>query len=310
MAVSTLLCTLPTASLPSGTQLDTLSGIADSRLTASLFWAIETTDSTASPNAYVYGIDYSGSHQKTLRLIGISNVSGGPALYEAWGDMCYDEINTTIWVANSVNAGHGGDTFWAYSFLEPGTLGSSGTVLDVTISGQYLFQWPDAGAGGWDCEAMMVDPGGQLYFVNKENSVDTGLYQAPASLAPPPAVNTLTKVASWTDVSFVTAADWASDNSAIYLTTQDDAGLGDAIYKYSTSDFSYIGKQQVPDTQSGGGSPGLESALGFTANSTALLRGSAGLGAQVYSIDPNHNAAPTYTWRYSSTQLLSYRTHS
>jgi len=309
MAVSTLLCTLPSSTLPSGTELDSLSGIVDSRLTSSMFWAIESTDVTVSPNAYAYGINYDGTHRKTLRLIGIN--PAGPALYDAWADMCYDEINTTIWVANSGNPGHTGDTFWAYSFVEPASLGASGSVLDVTISGQYLFQWPDGGSGGWDCEAMMIDLGGQLYFVNKENSANTGLYQAPASLAPPPAVNTLTKVSSWSDVSSVTAADWASDNSAIYLTTQSDIDHGDAIYKYSTSDFSYLGKQAVPDAESGGGSPGQESALGFTANSSALLRGSAGLGAQVWSIDPNSNGAPaTYTWRYSSSQLLTPKTHS
>jgi hypothetical protein len=204
----------PEGNLTGGQPMTEASAMMHSRIHPNVVWC--TDDS--NPQHYVWAFDYTGgiSFKKTIELVG-----NGFTITEhaQWEDGAYDITDNSMWIAD---CGGNKNEFTAYKFDEPTSISGSGTVTQVPCD-RYKFQY--AGGESYNCEAMMCDTNGRVYFIPKHNGVgdgqnaaDTGLWRAPATLAAWPTANTLTKVATIGDPSntpafLIGAADWAPDNS-------------------------------------------------------------------------------------------------
>lgn len=299
---ATLLCNLPTGTMPNGAVFNENSGFADSRRHANVFWAHEDSEKTATPNRWVYAFNYTGTIRKVIELTG-NGIQVGQ-----WEDMAYHDATNSMWIANCGNNGHTSDTFRAYKFTEPATLGDANTILQVPCT-TYQFRWPDSGPGGWNCETMLCDPNGRIYFVNKEPAADTALYAAPTNLVPWTSAgnetNVLQRLANWTAQSNLTCGDWAPDNHAIYV----GAGGNTRGFKYSTtSPYSLIEEFVLASPKKTNGTSQRES-LCVSRDNTFLLTGTEGAGSEVLKISLGAAAPsyPTYIWRQTSSQTLAIK---
>lgn len=272
------LCNLPAQTLPSGRVLNESSGIVDSRLHPNVFWTHNDSGGT-----WVYAIGYDGTHRKSVRLIG-PNVSGGD-----WEDIAYHAPTNVMWVADCGNNSHTKDIFRAYRFSEPSVLGTESITLDVPAT-PFVFKFGDAPSGGWNCECMLVDPDGRVYFVNKESARRTKLYAAQEILSEYPAVNVLTPLANWPAQGSITGGDWASDDSAIVISSANLKG-----FEYDPVTFALRRQFPLPEAfKSDTSTTSQEEALAFTRDGNNLIRGSEGRGSQVWWV-PFRETIPSLT---------------
>lgn len=285
---------LPTGVLPGGTSGNTLSessGFTCSRQHSNLVWC--HNDSNA--DHLVFGLDYSAgmAHRKTLRMTGDGFTITEHAQME---DCAIDPTTNRVWIANS---GTGTHEFTAYRFDEPASLGAAGTVLDVTTQ-RFRFAW-GSGAEAYNCEAMMIDPAGRLYFIPKHNNVgngtdpaQTGLWQAPASLGAWPAVNTLTKLgtigAAETPSFQIGGADWAPDNS-MFCVIKCATQIATSVETITTKRFNssapwgadhFAGTFPLHVSHRSNGEVGSQENIAFLPDSSGLLVAVETPGAEVW----------------------------
>ena len=157
--------TWPTGTLTGGDDLTEGSGLITSRTNPGVIWT--WNDSNAAH--LVFGFTETGgiiTHRKSLVMVGNGFTIADHGEME---DGCYSAPDSSIWIAN---CGGNTNTFTAYKFPEPTTLGSAGTTLNVTTE-RYQFQWGTTGET-YNCEAMMCAPNGRVYFIPKHNAVGDG----------------------------------------------------------------------------------------------------------------------------------------
>lgn len=282
---------LPTGVLPGGTSGNTLSessGFTCSRQHSNIVWC--HNDSNA--DHLVFGLDYSAgmAHRKTLRMVGDGFTITDHGQME---DCAIDPTTNRVWIANS---GTGVHEFTAYRFDEPASLGASGTVLDVTTQ-RYKFAW-GSGSEAYDCEAMMCDTAGRVYFIPKHNNVGngtdpaaTGLWQAPASLSAWPTANVLTKVATIGSAETpnfqIGGADWAPDDSmfcVVKCATQIDASVETITTKMfdTASPWGSSGTFPLHVSHKANGDVGSQENICFLPDSSGLLVAVETPGAEVW----------------------------
>jgi len=257
---------LPTANYPGGQNIDGLSGSSESRQHTNAMWL-----HMERPNSYMWLVDSRNlAHKKTVRIL---NPSPSTSVFPdgQWEDCAYDVNRGKMWIAHC-GANTGQAQFDAALFTEPVTLGSAATVLDVNADAIYKFGY-DTGASTWystglDCECMMVNSAGRVFFVDKRATgadggpVKTTLWRAPSSLAAYPAVNTLTAVAVLgadvgAEIGRVSRGDWnhtdntfvVADNFNDQLNTKPAAGEDPRTWvghKFDGTTFAFIETVQLP----------------------------------------------------------------
>lgn len=279
--------------------INEISGYADSRTHARTIWAEEDSEA----QAWFYAFDYGGSVKHVGRLTGSNIVRG------QWEDICIDDKNGWIWIANCGNNAATRNTFEAWRFREPATLNNGNSVTDVAHGGAFQFGWTGYETGGRNCETMMCDTNGRLYFVNKETTQTgnelnhVGLWAAPVNLAPWPTTNWLVRLTpdDWCRQGGVAGGDWARDNSAFYIMNNNDNG-----YKFSTTPpYDLIETFTIRQPLNGAGNTQTAESLAVSADCTYLLRGSEGANTEILRSDLGATVVtPDYLVRQTSTQSV------
>jgi hypothetical protein len=295
---------------PGGQTLSGCSGSAESRQHPNSMYMHMERD-----NSYIWLFDNRNmAHKKTLRLMdGASPWADGQ-----WEDCAYDDVRNGMWVAHC-GANSGTSSPWdAAFFTEPVTLGAAADVLDVAVT-KYKFQYATGAqlpASGLDCECMMVSPAGRLYFVDKRavtgdgGPAQTTLWQAPASLAAYPTVNTLTPVKVLgadvgSAIGRVTRGDWNQvDNTFVVADNFNDQlntpiGVGETDprtwvgHKFDGTTFDFIETVNLPVARKLGAEDNVNANptnenLHFSADGLAAwvsTEASVGLPAEVWRTD-------------------------
>lgn len=274
--------------------INEISGYADSRIHPRTIWAEE--DSQAQP--WFYAFDYSGQVKHIARLTGSNIVRG------QWEDIAIDDKNGYIWIANCGNNAATRNTFEAWRVREPTTLVPN-AVTDVAHSGAFKFGWTGYETGGRNCETVMVDTNGRLYFVNKETTQTgnelnhVGLWAAPVNLAPWPTVNWLVRLTpdNWCRQGGVAGGDWARDNHSFYIMNNNDNG-----YRFSTSPpYNLIETFVIRQPLNGAGNTQTAESLAVSSDCTFLIRGSEGANTEILKAtldNPPFGGDPGLVGRY------------
>jgi hypothetical protein len=299
----------PTSSA-AGNTINEISGYVHSRLHSNLIWMHEDGDAN-NPNFFIYGMSHSGQIRHIVRLTG-TNLTAGQ-----WEDIAIDDANGYIWVFNCGNNAATRATFQGWRFREPTTLAGN-TVVDLTHSGAYQFNWSGY-SGGRDCEAAMFDTTGRLYFINKETDntglqLDkVGIWRAPASLASWGTINTLQRITpdNWCRQASIAGADWARDNHAFYMMNTTDDG-----YKISTaSPYNILETFTIRQPVRSNGTVGTSESLAVSADCTFLIRGAEGGAPEIlraeldnppFGGDPDP-VFPTFTARRATATTLAVK---
>jgi hypothetical protein len=138
-------------------QVNSISGIADSKINSGFLWAQE--DSGNPPKLHL--IKHDGSLVKSIYLKGISN--------RDWEDMTI--ANNDIYLAET---GDNGQSFTEYKFfIFPEPASSVDTVTGIKT---VKFSYPD---GSHDSEAFLVDPSSKdIYIITKRDN-PSKIYRLP-----------------------------------------------------------------------------------------------------------------------------------
>ncbi|WP_051041023.1 hypothetical protein [Fibrisoma limi] len=174
--------------------LNEISGLAMSRTNSGYMWVHEDS---GNPNR-IYLIDSQGTTKATINL---------PDANRDWEDIAVGrgpQPNTWyVYVADVGNNNLSNSVVYVYRFVEPSITGKSlPTTINLSNSAVEKLDFAYAD-GRHNCETLMVDTNGDLYFITKEdngenkvsNPVKGGVYRAAAGYKES-GTNTLTRLSS------------------------------------------------------------------------------------------------------------------
>jgi hypothetical protein len=213
-------------------------------------------DSSAGPDLYAVD-DRSGETVAKLTL------DGAPA--RDWEAMtrCKDGDTNVLWVGDIGDNIDAWKTYRLYRVPEPSTLKGG----DVSYR-QYDIRYADGEAR--NAEALMCDPqDGRLYIVTKETAAKAGVYRGPATMKSG-TTNVFTKIAdapgAVTDATFIDGGKFAVVR-----------GYFDAHILSPAANWKSVVKFTPPIQIQG-------ESVAETADGTALLFGSEGVGSSVWRV--------------------------
>ncbi len=228
------------------------SGLAASRVHPGIYW----THNDSDDGAFVYAVDSrSGETVATLTLRGI----GSPR----------DVEGISVGPDGSVYVGDIGDNLdgswshvWIYRFPEPKQLGN--TTVDAA---QFTVKYAD---GPRNAEALMVHPKTGRVYIASKNEDGGGLYEGPARLSAG-GTNVFRRVG---EVPWVTDGAFSPDGKELVLRSYFSARA------YEWKDNGRLGADRAVSAPF----QGQAESVTFTADGTAMLFGSEGVGSDVQRV--------------------------
>ncbi|MBT2398543.1 esterase-like activity of phytase family protein [Streptomyces sp. ISL-100] len=229
------------------------SGLAASRIHPGIYW----THNDSDDGAFIYAVDSkSGDTVATLTMRGI----GAPRDVEA----------ISIGPDGNVYVGDIGDNLdgswthvWIYRFPEPKQL--TNATVDAT---QFTVKYAD---GPRNAEALMVHPKTGRVYIASKNEDGGGLYEGPARLSAG-GTNVFRRVGK---VPWVTDGAFSPDGKELVLRSYFSARA------YDWKDSGRLGADR------GVGAPfqGQAESVTYTADGTAMMFGSEGVGSDVERVE-------------------------